>query len=153
MKKRDNSMKMTAISGLFGVVLCAAMFSVTSYAFFTDSVTSIQSKVESADYVLTADMPTATKTELGNGRVSFLLSAGTHTVTVTATGTATVGFGIFTVNGDTYYTDEVYTANATNQLSFDFVCQDITTVVFDYQWGSNVDSGRTIVLDGATVNI
>lgn len=153
MKKFRYSMKYAAVAGMIGIVLCASMLSVTTYAFFSQAITSPPSTVESANYVLSADIPTATRTELGDGRVSFLLSAGTHTVTVTASGTATKGFGFFSTEETTYYTDIVYATGGENQLSFDFVCGSDETLLYDYQWGGNASAGRTIIKQGETVTL
>jgi len=144
MKQRKNSAKINFITSLFCTLISICAFSATSYAFFVDSVTTSFSKVESGYYHLSADI----NFEIANGAHDYTLSSGMHEVVLTAEGTTT-GFAILTVDGNTYYSQQI---NAGQSISLYLDCTTAVEVSYDYQWGYlpndviSIASGTTITL-------
>ena len=145
MKKQGGTIKVTLFTSLIGIICSVLAFSATSYAFFVDSITSHQSRIESGNYYLLADF----NGELHSGGETdeVALVAGVHEVVLTASGTAYTGFAIFDIDGELYYSEQV---NSGEEITVYIECDSDIIIGYDYQWGY-VQDGVNLVADGETI--
>ncbi|MBO5224465.1 MAG: hypothetical protein J6C23_08140 [Clostridia bacterium] len=151
------SVRLTVIVCVLCAVMCFCLFSATTFAWFTDSVTASNSTMVSADYsvistlskegtTVTPDVATA------SGIKEYNLTSGIYKIEFTAQGSATTGFAFITVKTtagtNTYFTQQMApNSNYTVRL----LLNENAHVTLNYQWGSH---GRTenIIENGSDIN-
>ncbi len=140
------SLKMMLLVCVLCAVFCVGLFSATTYAWFTDSITAQNSSVTAADYgiisSLSKDGATVTPdTTNSNGVEEYSLTAGEYLITFTAYGSASTGFAFLTVatsNGSTtYYTNQIKPGEV---VTVALTCSTDIKIKLDNQWGQH---GRT----------
>lgn len=146
------------------MVLCLCGMSASAYAYFTCSVSSASNVIQAAEFkaeVTISDQNnnnvSVDVTTTDNRTFSANLPAGQYTVALTPQGTATTGFFIITVDGKTYYTDQLVVNGQEQTVSFTLELSQAVDVELLAHWGtmssypdeSAVDDGTSIVPFGA----
>lgn len=140
------AVKLTLIVCILCAIVCVCLFSATTYAWFSDSVTATGSNIVSADYSIISTLykdetTVAPTTSTALGVKEYDLTAGEYKITFTAQGSASTGFAFIkvkTASGtSTYYTQQI-TPNAECTITLSLAVDAIVTL--DYQWGNH---GRT----------
>lgn len=125
------------------VLMCLAAISFSAYAFFSSSVTSGNNIIQASNFSTTIVIK-GSDDSLTQGKIqSHTFSPGLYTVTITADDDTTgTGFGVITVNGTTYYTQQLgRDVNAPGgerrEISFVLDVKGASTIAFESCWGTN----------------
>ncbi len=127
-------------------IVCVCLFSATTYAWFTDSVTADNSKMVSADYSITTILSKDSQTvapslTTSSGMKEYSLTAGEYQISFTAQGSATTGFACIKITNDqgvvSYFTNQIAPDNTE---TIKITCTQDVVIKVTYQWGSH---GRT----------
>lgn len=126
------------------VLICLAAISFSAYAFFASTVTSGSNTIKasrfSASVKIEKDQEIETEGKIQSYRFN---TPGVYTVTITADDSTTgTGYGVITVNGTKYYTQQLgKDVNAPNQerkeVIFQLDVKATAEVQFDVRWGTN----------------
>ena len=133
-KKKRHAVRNTVLSCILVCMLCFCTVSLGTYAYFTDSTTTPQSTISSANYQIEVQGITQTADEEG----VYTLPVGEYQITLTAKGTASTGY-VFVRSGNTLsYSEqltpqEVGTDGQNSTITFQLKTQ--TQVQLAYRWG------------------
>lgn len=153
------SVKLVLTLCSFGLIFCVCMFSLTTYAWLTDSVSTNSSTIKTANYNMEITLsendvainPDNTD-EFGNE--TYALEDGNYVISLTAQGTATTGYTMITVSQNgadtTSYFSQQLAPGQSQQITL--AVSTGCTLTIKYQWGSH---GRTenVIQNNGTIMV
>ena len=125
------------------VFVSLAAISFSAYAFFSYSVTSTTNTLQASNFATTVTIQGSDGFSTQGKIQKHTFNPGMYTVTISADDNTTgTGFGIVTVNGTAYYTQQLgRDLNATDgkrtEVRFQLDVKAATEVLFDARWGTN----------------
>lgn len=153
------SVKLVLTLCSLGLIFCVCMFSLTTYAWLTDSVSTNSSTIKTANYNMEITLsendvainPDNTD-EFGNE--TYALEDGNYVISLTAQGTATTGYTMITVSQNgadpkSYFSQQLAPGDSQQiTLAVSTGC----TLTIEYQWGSH---GRTenVIQNNGTITV
>lgn len=152
-KVSDKTFLHSITVSILSILLCMVILSSVTWAWFSESTSSSSNTITAANYELTITVKNSSEgPQKAVGEVlTFTATEGsTYEITLTATGSASTGFCVITVNGQEYYTDQIFTqATQTTdtegstspkltKASFTLSFTKETQVTLTPRWGSYV---------------
>ena len=141
----DKSFNRSIAISILCILLCAAALCSTSWAWFSDGVSS-QSTIVSATCTVTATVQDSESVVLlpdGEGNYLFLADV-VYTVEFLSEGTAQSSYGALTVGGTRYYTEQISTTAPANTLRFTLSFTSDTVVKIKGYWGTLSQEERDV---------
>lgn len=148
---RESVMLARISASVFLIVACLAAMSFTAYAYFTCTVSSGITPLQSANFhadisIIAPDRSPIPLTPTGDGRFQAFLAGGNrYTVTLTATGTAETGFCVITseISDKVYCTQQLGTDRAAPNgvrkgMTFYLTVEVSSYVTFFPHWGTSI---------------
>ena len=133
----DKSFNRSIAISILCILLCAAALCSTSWAWFSDSVSSQETIVTATCTVTATVQDSESVVLLPDGEGNYLLSADViYTVELVSEGTAQSSYGALTVGGTRYYTEQISTTAPDNTLRFTLSFTSDTVVHIKGYWGT-----------------
>lgn len=131
-KRSDGLMHILAPS-MLAICICAICLCGVSWAWFTASTSTGTTAIQSSSYKLFYQIGSDT-TELAEADNTYTLTSDTTVITLKATGTAgATGYCSITVDGKTYYTEQIFTDCA---FTFTVNAAKGTEITLSSKWGT-----------------
>ena len=131
-KRSDGLMHILAPS-MLAICICAICLCGVSWAWFTASTSTGTTAIQSSSYKLFYQIGSDT-TELAEADNTYTLTSDTTVITLKATGTAgATGYCSITVDGKTYYTEQIFTDSA---FTFTVNTAKGTEITLSSKWGT-----------------
>jgi hypothetical protein len=140
----DKAFLQSVSVSVFGIVLCMISLCSASWAWFSTSLSSPSNNIQAA----TCEITVTVKEERGevdaiDGKYA-LMSGCDYLVTIKAEGSAKQTYCILVIDGNKYYTEQIYTAEPDNEISFILRFDKKKTVEVINRWGISSRSERDI---------
>ena len=157
-KVTDKALNRNIILAVLGILLCLTMLSASTWAWFDDSVTSVQNNFTSGEYlievVITDSEGNAAQSVTDrDGKARYRLSAnGVYSITLTGKGTVSGGYCIIEYADGELYSQQIYTEKTEStpkQITFSFCAELDTELLFSACWGYY--NGEPDVTDGCEI--
>ena len=140
----DKAFLQSVSVSVFGIVLCMISLCSMSWAWFSTSLSSPSNNIQAA----TCEIAVTVKDERGavdaiDGKYA-LMSGCDYLVTIRAEGSAKQTYCILVIDGNKYYTEQIYTAAPDNEISFTLSFDEEKTVEVINRWGISSRQERDI---------
>ncbi|MBQ7365226.1 MAG: hypothetical protein IJW46_06480 [Clostridia bacterium] len=139
-KLTERSFMQSLVVSVMGILLCIVFLTGTTWAWFSDGISSSSNTISTADCTVTVSVVNAATNETltANAEGVYRFSKNVvYTVTMTATGSATSAYCKLVIGTDEMYTQQISTKEDNNQITFTmtFTTSD-TDVTIETRWGT-----------------
>lgn len=141
---------------IVGMLFCVFSMGFTAYAYFSCSIASGVSTLQSATYdvnVYVKDIGEDTEILIDNN--SYDLKVGSYVITIKASGTASTGYSKVKIGENEYFTRQM---SPLEEISFKIKCNETTRIGVVANWGtysgvSNLEQNSSMTIGTEAVNI
>ena len=143
-KITDKALNYNIISAVIGVILCLASLTAATWAWFGDSVSSIENDLSTGVYSVSVSVTDSAGNVLKakndtEGKEFYELSANEkYSVTLKGEGTVSEGYCILKCGNESLYTQQIYTENtqdSPNQITFSLTSASDGSLYISSCWG------------------
>ncbi|MDO4810912.1 MAG: hypothetical protein Q3985_03085 [Eubacteriales bacterium] len=145
-KVTEQDMTRSIVASVIGIVVCLICLIGTTWAWYTDTVTSQVITIQAANYDVDVEVKDGDTTVSSSNGTYTLDPSKTYTVTLKAKGTGKTGFCKVTVDGT-----EKHTAPIAKNGTLSFTVKNCDSISFQAIWGTYSGTGE-IGSNNATVN-
>ena len=144
-KITDKALNYNVIAAVIGVILCLSSLTAATWAWFGDSVSSVENTLKTGVYSVSVEITDENGTALikqtdVDGKDFYALAAGErYSVTLAGEGTVSSGYCILRCGKEELYTQAVYTEVSTEspkQITFTLISNESDELYISSCWGS-----------------